>query len=45
MLRGSVLQGLQFNYDTPRTYSANLTLQYSITRTLSAQASYVFTQG
>jgi hypothetical protein len=39
------LQGLQFNYQTPRTYSANLTLQYSITRTLSAQASYVFTDG
>ncbi len=39
------LQGLQFNYGTPRTYSANLTLQYSITRSLSAQASYVFTQG
>lgn len=39
------LQGLQFNYGTPRTYSANLTLQYSLTRSLSAQASYVFTQG
>jgi hypothetical protein len=39
------LQGLQFNYQTPRTYSANLTLQYSLTRTLSAQASYVFTDG
>ncbi len=39
------LQGLQFNYGTPRTYSANVTLQYSITRTISAQASYVFTQG
>lgn len=39
------LQGLQFNYKTPRTYSANLTLQYSLTRTLSATASYVFTDG
>jgi len=39
------LQGLEFNYQTPRTYSANLTLQYAITRTLSAQASYVFTDG
>jgi hypothetical protein len=39
------LQGLQYNYQTPRTYSANLTLQYSLTRTLSAQASYVFTDG
>ena len=39
------LQGLQFDYQTPRTYSANFTLQYSLTRTLSAQASYVFTDG
>jgi hypothetical protein len=43
--QGLGLQGLQFNYSTPRTYSANLTLQYSLTRTLSAQASYVFTDG
>jgi hypothetical protein len=43
--RGLNLQGLQFNYQTPRTYSANLTVQYSLTRTLSAQASYVFTDG
>jgi hypothetical protein len=42
---GLGLQGLQFNYQTPHTYSANLTFQYSITRTLSAQASYVFTDG
>jgi hypothetical protein len=39
------LQGLQFNYGTPRTYSANLTVQYSITHTISAQAAYVYTQG
>jgi hypothetical protein len=39
------LQGLQFNYATPRTYSANLTLQYSLTRSLSLQAAYVFTDG
>ena len=39
------LQGLQFNYGTPRTYSANLSVQYSITHTISAQAAYVFTQG
>jgi hypothetical protein len=39
------LQGLQFDYQTPRTYSANLTLQYSITHAISAQASYVFTDG
>lgn len=43
--RGLNLQGLQFNYQTPRTYSANLTLQYSLTHSLSAQASYVFTDG
>ena len=43
--KGLGLQGLQFDYSTPRTYSANLTLQYSITRTLSAQASYVMTDG
>ena len=43
--QGLGLQGLQFNYSTPRTTSANLTLQYSITRSLSGQASYVFTQG
>ena len=42
---GLGLQGLQFDYKTPRTYSANLTFQYSLTRTLSAQASYVFTDG
>ena len=43
--QGLGLQGLQFNYQTPRTASANLTLQYAVTRSLSAQASYVFTQG
>ncbi|HET6205171.1 MAG TPA: TonB-dependent receptor [Terracidiphilus sp.] len=42
---GLGLQGLQFDYDTPRTYSANLTLQYSITHAISAQAAYVFTDG
>jgi Carboxypeptidase regulatory-like domain len=42
---GVGLQGLQFDYGTPRTYSANLTLQYSMTRTLSATASYVMTKG
>ena len=39
------LQGLQFNFQTPRTLSSNVTIQYSITPSLSAQASYVFTQG
>lgn len=43
--RGLGLQGLQFDYQTPRTYSANFTLQYSLTRTLSAQAAYVSTNG
>jgi hypothetical protein len=42
---GLALEGLQFNYQTPRTFSTNLTLQYSITRTLSAQVAYVFTDG
>jgi len=42
---GLGLQGLQFDYGTPRTYSANLSLQYSLTRSISAQAAYVFTQG
>jgi hypothetical protein len=42
---GLGLQGLQFDYSTPRTYSANVTLQYSITRAISATASYVYTHG
>jgi len=42
---GLGLQGLQFKYITPRTLSSNLTLQYSLTRTLSAQVAYVFTKG
>jgi hypothetical protein len=43
--QGLSLQGLQFNYATPRTVSANLTTQYAITPTLSAQVAYVFTDG
>jgi hypothetical protein len=43
--KGLGLQGLQFDYHTPRTYSANFTVQYSLTRGLSAQVAYVFTQG
>jgi Carboxypeptidase regulatory-like domain/TonB-dependent Receptor Plug Domain/TonB dependent receptor len=39
------LQGLQFNYITPRTFSTNLAVQYSITHTLSAQVRYVLTDG
>jgi hypothetical protein len=42
---GLGLQGAQFKWQTPRTLSSNFTLQYSINRTLSATASYVFTQG
>jgi hypothetical protein len=42
---GLGLQGLQFDYQTPRTYSANGTLQYSVSRSLSATASYVYTHG
>lgn len=42
---GLGLQGLQFDYGTPKTYSANATLQYSVTHTLSATASYVYTHG
>jgi hypothetical protein len=42
--QGLGLQGLQFDYITPRTLSVNTTVQYSITRALSAQVAYVFTQ-
>jgi Carboxypeptidase regulatory-like domain/TonB dependent receptor/TonB-dependent Receptor Plug Domain len=42
---GLSLQGLQFKYLTPRTVSANFTLQYAITHTMSAQVAYVFTEG
>jgi len=42
---GLGLQGLQFDYKTPLTISSNVTLQYSLTRTLSLQASYVVTHG
>ncbi|MEG9435161.1 TonB-dependent receptor [Edaphobacter sp. HDX4] len=42
---GLGLQGLQFDYKTPRTLSANLTVQYAITHTISAQAAYVMTSG
>jgi hypothetical protein len=42
---GLGLEGLQFEYQTPRTYSANYTLQYSITNALSIQGAYIFTRG
>jgi hypothetical protein len=38
------LQGLQFHYQTPTTISSNLTVQYSLSRTLSAQVAYVYTR-
>ena len=43
--QGLGLEGAQFNWQTPRTLSANLTAQYSVTRTLSATAAYVWTHG
>jgi hypothetical protein len=42
---GVGLEGMQFDFQTPRTISANLTVQYSLTRSLSAQAAYVYTSG
>ncbi len=41
---GLQLEGLQFDYKTPRVLSTNASVQYSLTRTLSATVSYVFTQ-
>jgi hypothetical protein len=41
--KGLGLQGLQFNYQTPRTYSANLALQYSVKPSLALTAAYVYT--
>lgn len=38
------LEGLQFNYQTPRTLSSNLSVEYALTRSLSATVAYVFTQ-
>jgi hypothetical protein len=43
--QGLSLQGLQFNYKTPVTISSNLSVQYSITRSMSAQVAYVYTRG
>jgi len=39
------LQGLQFAYQTPLTISVNATVQRALSRTLSAQVSYVLTEG
>ena len=41
--KGLGLQGLQFNYQTPRTYAGNLTFEYSILRSMAVTASYVYT--
>jgi hypothetical protein len=40
---GLGLQGLQFKFQTPRTFSTNLSFQYAITHTLTAQVAYVLT--
>jgi hypothetical protein len=42
---GLELEGLQFDYQTPHTLETNLTLQYAITHSLTAQAAYVYTHG
>ncbi len=42
---GLGLQGLQFDYKTPLTYSGNFTIQYALTRSMSWQVSYVITHG
>jgi hypothetical protein len=39
--QGLGLRGIQFNYDTPYTMGANLTVQYQLTPSLSVQAGYV----
>jgi hypothetical protein len=41
--QGLGLRGIQFNYDTPYTMGANLTVQYQLTPSLSVQAGYVTT--
>jgi hypothetical protein len=40
---GVALQGLQFNFKTPSTISSNVSLQYGVTRNMSATAAYVYT--
>lgn len=40
---GLGIMGLQYHYQTPRDTNANLTLQYSLTRSLAAQVAYVMT--
>ena len=41
---GLGLQGLQFNFVTPRTVAANLSVQYALTHSISAQVGYVLTK-
>jgi hypothetical protein len=41
---GVGLQGLQFNFVTPRTLAANLSFQYALTHSMSAQVAYVLTK-
>ena len=41
---GLGLQGLQFDFVTPRTLAANLSFQYALTRSMSAQVGYVLTK-
>ena len=38
------LQGLQFNFVDPKTLAANLSFQYAITHSMSAQVGYVLTK-
>src|SRR3984885_6541752 len=38
---GLALRGIQFNYQTPYTMGANLTVQYQLTPTMSVQVGYV----
>ena len=42
---GLGLSGLQFNFKTPSTISSNVSLQYGITRNMSATVAYVYTHG
>ncbi len=41
---GLGLQGLQFNFVDPKTLAANLSFQYAITHSMSAQVGYVLTK-
>jgi hypothetical protein len=42
---GLGLRGIQFNYQTPYSMGGNLTLQYQLTSSMSAQVAYVTTLG